>query len=32
VFCGVEAPPARTADGAWSIADITPMILAHFGR
>jgi hypothetical protein len=32
VFCGVEAPPARAEDGAWSIADITPMILAHFGR
>jgi hypothetical protein len=32
VFCGVAAPPARAEDGAWSIADITPMILAHFGR
>jgi hypothetical protein len=28
----VAAPPARAEDGAWSIADITPMILAHFGR
>jgi hypothetical protein len=32
VFCGVAPPPARAEDGAWSIADITPMILAHFGR
>jgi len=32
VFCGVQAPQARQADGAWSIADITPMVLAHFAR
>ena len=30
LFCGVEAPPER-ADGCWSIADIAPMVLAHFG-
>jgi hypothetical protein len=29
VYCGVEAPAAR-ADGAWSIADIAPMVLGHF--
>jgi hypothetical protein len=27
-FCGVEAPHDH---GAWSIADVTPMTLAHFG-
>jgi hypothetical protein len=30
VFCGVEPPPERAADGAWSIADISPMAVAHF--
>ncbi len=30
LFCGVDAPPER-ADGCWSIADIAPMVLAHFG-
>ena len=30
LFCGVEAPPER-ADGWWSIADVAPMVLAHFG-
>jgi len=29
-FCGVE-PPRERVDGAWSIADIAPMIRAHFG-
>jgi hypothetical protein len=27
-FCGVEA---RHGDGAWSIADVAPMVRAHFG-
>jgi hypothetical protein len=31
VFVGVDAPPERAADGAWSIADVTPMVLGHFG-
>ncbi len=40
VFCGVEPPPGHPshdapADGGrwsgWSIADVTPMTLAHFG-
>ena len=30
LFCGVDAPPER-ADGCWSIADVAPMVLAHFG-
>ncbi len=30
VFHGVQPPPERARDGAWSIRDITPMILAHF--
>jgi predicted AlkP superfamily pyrophosphatase or phosphodiesterase len=30
LFCGVEAPPER-ADGNWSIADVAPMVLRHFG-
>ena len=30
LFCGVEAPPATTA-GTWSIADVAPMVRAHFG-
>jgi hypothetical protein len=28
-FCGVDPPPART-DGAWSIADVAPMVIGHF--
>jgi hypothetical protein len=35
IYAGVEPPPARTAvpgtQPAWSIADITPMVLGHFG-
>jgi hypothetical protein len=31
VFSGVAPPPARTQDDSWSIADVTPMTLAHFG-
>jgi hypothetical protein len=31
VYCGVEPPPDRAQDAAWSIADITPMVLRHFG-
>jgi len=30
LFCGVDAPPERV-DGAWSIADIAPMVLGHLG-
>jgi hypothetical protein len=30
LFCGVDAPPER-ADGNWSIADVAPMVLRHFG-
>lgn len=30
VYHGVQAPAAREQDGAWSIADITPMVLGHF--
>jgi hypothetical protein len=30
LFCGVAPPPER-ADGCWSIADVAPMILGHFG-
>lgn len=30
LFCGVDAPPER-GDGCWSIADVAPMALAHFG-
>ncbi|WCB97078.1 hypothetical protein DSM104299_05850 [Baekduia alba] len=29
-FCGVDAP-AGTGPGAWSITDVAPMVLAHFG-
>ncbi len=29
VFSGVAPPPARAADGAWSIVDVTPMAVAH---
>jgi hypothetical protein len=32
VFHGVATLPEREQDGAWSIADITPMVLAHFAR
>jgi hypothetical protein len=28
-FCGVQPPPGREA-GGWSIADVAPMIRAHF--
>jgi hypothetical protein len=31
LFCGVDAPADRQADGAWSIADVAPMTRAHFG-
>ena len=31
LFCGVEPPPARAADGAWSIVDVAPMAVSHFG-
>jgi len=35
VYCGVDAPPGRVdvAGGwsGWSIADVTPMVLGHFG-
>ena len=30
LFCGVDVPAER-ADGNWSIADIAPMVVAHFG-
>jgi predicted AlkP superfamily pyrophosphatase or phosphodiesterase len=30
LFCGIDAPPER-ADGNWSIADVAPMVLGHFG-
>jgi hypothetical protein len=30
LFCGLSAPPER-AGGNWSIADIAPMVTAHFG-
>jgi hypothetical protein len=30
LFCGVEVPEAR-ADGNWTIADIAPMVVGHFG-
>ncbi len=30
LFCGVDVPAAR-ADGNWSIADIAPMVVGHFG-
>ncbi len=32
VFCGVDPPAARVADGSWSIVDITPMVLEHFAH
>ncbi len=31
LFCGIEPPADRARDGAWSIADVTPMAVAHFG-
>lgn len=31
LFCGIEPPPRRLEDDSWSIADITPMCLNHFG-
>jgi hypothetical protein len=31
VFCGVDSPPERADGGAWSIADVAPMVLGHFG-
>jgi len=30
LFCGVQPPPER-ADGCWSIADVAPMVIGHFG-
>ena len=30
LFCGLEVPPGR-AGGNWSIADVAPMIVGHFG-
>jgi hypothetical protein len=30
VYHGVPTPEARAADGAWSIADIAPMVRDHF--
>jgi hypothetical protein len=30
LFCGVQAPPERSG-GHWSIADVAPMVTAHFG-
>ncbi|MBW3653023.1 MAG: alkaline phosphatase family protein, partial [Actinobacteria bacterium] len=30
LFCGVAAP-AQRAGGNWSIADVAPMVIAHFG-
>jgi len=30
LFCGVDVPAER-ANGNWSIADIAPMVVAHFG-
>ncbi len=30
LFCGVPVPPARAA-GNWSIADVAPMVIEHFG-
>jgi hypothetical protein len=29
-YCGVDAP-AGTGPGAWSITDVAPMVLSHFG-
>jgi hypothetical protein len=29
-YCGLE-PPAGAGPGAWSISDIAPMVVAHFG-
>ncbi len=30
VFCGVDAPAERVADGQWSIRDVAPMAVGHF--
>ncbi|HXS45785.1 MAG TPA: alkaline phosphatase family protein [Solirubrobacteraceae bacterium] len=30
LFCGVDAPATR-AGGGWSIVDVAPMVLSHFG-
>ena len=30
LFCGVDAPAER-AGGGWSIVDVAPMVLSHFG-
>jgi len=30
LFCGVDCPPGRE-HGPWSLADVAPMVLAHFG-
>ncbi len=30
IYCGVDAPADRVRDGAWSIADIAPMVRRHF--
>jgi hypothetical protein len=32
LFCGVDPPPERVRDGAWSITDVAPMAVAHFQR
>jgi Type I phosphodiesterase / nucleotide pyrophosphatase len=29
LFCGIECPPERL-EGPWSLADIAPLVLAHF--
>jgi len=31
LFAGIDAIEGETQGGAWSIADVTPMTLAHFG-
>lgn len=30
LFCGIDCPPERR-DGPWSLADIAPLVLGHFG-
>ncbi|MEJ7826432.1 MAG: alkaline phosphatase family protein [Solirubrobacteraceae bacterium] len=30
LFCGIDCPPERL-DGPWSIGDVAPLVLAHFG-
>jgi hypothetical protein len=32
LFSGVAPPAARARDGAWSIVDVAPMAVRHFGR